>query len=116
MKARLLLGGILLAGAVYFGLFGGEYSMLELRQVRHERQLEEERLQRERAELPLLRARRDSLATDSATLERVARDHFGLIREGERLYRFVDGDTVEVDSTGAPLDTVGTGGGAPPIR
>jgi cell division protein FtsB len=108
MRGRVLLGGVLLAGAAYFALFGGQYSLLELRQVRQERVLEEERLARDRAELETLIARRDSLATDSATLEQLARDDHGLIRDGERLYRFVDGDTIAVDSTGTPLaaDTI----------
>jgi cell division protein FtsB len=37
-----------------------------------------------------LRSRRDSLLHDTATIERIARERYGLIRDGERLYRFAD--------------------------
>ena len=103
MRGRILLGAVLLAGALYFALFGGEYSWLELRRIRQDRTEEEDRLARERVRVDSLQARVDSLETDSATLERIARDRWGLIRDGERLYRFVDGDTVEVDSLGHPV-------------
>jgi hypothetical protein len=56
---------------------GGEYSLLELRRV----------------EIARLRARVDSLENDSATIERLARERYGLIRPGERLYWFVEEDT-----------------------
>ena len=54
-----------------------------------------------------LRARADSIQNDSATLERIAREKYGLIKEGERLYRFVDSagadpvrrDTIPVSTT-----------------
>ena len=37
-----------------------------------------------------LRAREDSLQHDYATIERLARERYGLIRDGEKLYRFVE--------------------------
>lgn len=80
---------MLLGGAAYFALFGGEYSFFELRRVRAERALEQQRLEANRAEVQALRARADSLLRDSATIERVARERHGLLREGEKLYRFV---------------------------
>lgn len=111
MRGRLLLGGTLLLGAAYFGVFGGDYSLLDLRRVRAERVLEEERLNRARIDLEALQARRDSLATDPAALERLARDNLGLIRDGERLYRFVDGDSIPLGpQTPLPADS---GAGAP---
>lgn len=39
-------------------------------------------------EVERLRARVDSLENDSATIERIAREKWGMIRPGERLYRF----------------------------
>jgi cell division protein FtsB len=45
-----------------------------------------------RAEVERLRARADSLENDSATIERIARERWGMIRPGERLYRFADED------------------------
>jgi hypothetical protein len=46
-----------------------------------------------------LEARRDSLMNDSATIERIARERFGMIRNGERLYRFANApDSARKDS------------------
>lgn len=88
MKLKLILGCALLCGAVYFAVFGGEYDVFDLRRVRQERSLEEQRAAELAVEVERLRAWRDSLDTDSATLDRIARERFGLIRDGERLYRF----------------------------
>jgi cell division protein FtsB len=80
----------LIAGAAYYALFGGEYSLLETRRLDREKKLEAARLQQTRNEVTQLRAHADSLEHDSATLERLAREKYGLIKSGERLYRFVD--------------------------
>jgi len=80
----------LVAGATYYAVFGGEYSLLEMRRLDREKKLEAERLKQTRAEVIRLRARADSLDHDSAALERIARERYGMIKKGERLYRFVD--------------------------
>lgn len=80
---------MLIAGAAYFALFGGEYSLLEMRRLHSELTTEQARLDEARAEIRRLQARVDSLESDSATIERIARERYGLIRPGERLYRFV---------------------------
>jgi cell division protein FtsB len=77
--------------------------MLELRRIRAERAAEHNRLLAAEAEVARLRARVDSLENDSATIERLARERWGLIRPGERLYRFDD-------------DTAGARTGAGPAR
>ena len=97
----------LVAGAAYYALFGGEYSLFEARKLEKERAREEQRLAETRREVSGLRARADSLQHDTATLERIAREKYGLIKEGERLYRFVDSaganpvvrDTVPLSTT-----------------
>ena len=97
----------LVAGAAYYALFGGEYSLFEARKLEKERAREQQRLAETRQEVSVLRARADSLEHDSATLERIAREKYGLIKEGERLYRFVDSaganpvvrDTIPVSTT-----------------
>jgi cell division protein FtsB len=43
-----------------------------------------------RLEVDSLRAWVDSLQSDSATLERLARERFGMVREGEILYRLAE--------------------------
>jgi cell division protein FtsB len=90
LKLKVLFGIGLLMGAAYFAVFGGDYDAFDLRRVRQERALEEQRAQEVSTEVTELRARRDSLANDSATIERLARERYGLIRDGERLYRFAD--------------------------
>ena len=95
-----MLALLLLAGAVYFALFGGDYGYFEVRRLERERTAEEARVQALKIELVRLRSRADSLEHDSATLERVAREKFGLIKNGEKLYRFVDtAKTTPQDST-----------------
>ena len=77
----------LLGLAVYYAVFGGAYSLLELRRARTEIQAKELELAALTRTLDSLRAWVDSLQNDSATLERLAREKFGLIRDGEILYR-----------------------------
>jgi cell division protein FtsB len=74
--------------AGYFAVFGGEYSLFDLRRLHEERAAQERAVQRTRAEVRVLRARVDSLEHDSLTIERLAREKYGFIRDGERLYRF----------------------------
>ncbi|MGH7575161.1 MAG: FtsB family cell division protein, partial [Longimicrobiales bacterium] len=90
LRVRYVLGITLLGGAAYFALFGGDYSLLELRRIRADVVLEQQRTAELRAEVQQLKARADSLMTDERAIERVARERWGLIRPGERLYRFED--------------------------
>jgi len=95
---RLILPGILLLAA-YYAAFGGEHSYLELRAARTAEAREAEELQALQTRLDSLEAWADSLETDPAVLERVAREHFGMVRDGEVLYRLTETeDTSEADS------------------
>jgi cell division protein FtsB len=87
-RARLigLGGGVAL---VLLAVFGGEYSTLDWLTLRSQ-------LAQERDSVAALRGSLDSLArlaraleSDPATQERAAREQFGLIRNGEILYRIV---------------------------
>jgi cell division protein FtsB len=87
-RARLagVAGAVVLLG---LAAWGGEYSTLDWLTMR--RQLAEER-----ATVEQLRVEVDSLAkvardleTNPAVQERVAREEFGMIRDGEVLYRVV---------------------------
>ena len=89
-KIKRLVLPTLLGLAVYYALFGGEYSLWELRKARREIEVQEQELSLLKEEVAYLRARADSLENDSATLERIAREHFGMIREGEVLYHLVE--------------------------
>jgi cell division protein FtsB len=88
--------------SVYFALFGGEYSVFEVRRVRVQNlELEQRLIESERAN-DSLRIRAEALDTDSATIERLAREQHGMIREGEVLYRFAPPPTDAV--TDAVID------------
>ncbi|MFC1575728.1 septum formation initiator family protein [Gemmatimonadota bacterium] len=89
-KLKRLLLPALLGLAVYYAVFGGEYSLLELHRARVEIGSMNQELAGLRREIDSLRAWADSLQNDSATLERLARERFGMIREGEVLYRMVE--------------------------
>ncbi|CAN5638643.1 hypothetical protein BH23GEM3_BH23GEM3_01050 [soil metagenome] len=79
-----------LAVAVYYAVWGGEYSAFDLRRLAAMQQTEAEMLATTRAEVDSLRLRVARLENDPASIERVARERFGMIRDGEMLYRFVD--------------------------
>jgi len=91
---RIVLPGLLLLG-LYYALFGGRVSLFELRAAERERAEVRMELQRLQAENDSLRMYADSLEHDDRTLERVAREVHGLVREGEVLYR--------IDDSGAPV-------------
>jgi len=89
-RLALLGGAIVLA---WVAVFGGEYSTFDWLTLRRQ-------LARERAEVARLHVALDSLSrlahaleTDSATQERAAREQFGMIRNGEILYRIVQRDS-----------------------
>ena len=89
-RIRRLVLPTLLAAAAYWAVFGGEYSVFELSALRAATVEEEARLDEVRTEIDALTAWRDSLAHDPRTIERVAREEFGMIGADETLYRFVD--------------------------
>lgn len=88
---KLLLPGILVV-AVYYAVFGGEYSYFALRRARAAVAKESLDLALMRHQIDSLKAWADSLKGDSATLERLARERYGMIRDGETLYRFAEPD------------------------
>lgn len=88
---RAVVPGLLLVAA-YYAVFGGEYSVFEIRAARASVEVERVQLDALQADIDSLSAWADSLQTDPATIERIAREDFGMIREGETLYRFADGE------------------------
>ena len=86
---RLIVPAALLLGA-YWAVFGGEYSIFEVRRARVDREVEAVELARLQHEIDSLQALRDSLENDPGMLERLARERYGMIKDGETLYRFVD--------------------------
>ena len=96
--------GAVVLGALYFLLFGGEYTFLDLWRLDQEQKAEAAELDRLQVEVAELEQKVDSLTTDSAALERLAREQYGLIREGERLYRFVPPDDSTVTGENGEAD------------
>jgi cell division protein FtsB len=87
---RLAFPAVLLL-AVYYAVFGGEYSVADLDRTRVQVEQAARELHELEAEARRLEARVTALETDARTLERLAREDIGMIREGEVLYRFADG-------------------------
>lgn len=86
---RLVFPGVL-ALALYVGVEGGEYSLLEARRARVELRDTSAELRIVRQRNDSLTARIDSLRHHDEALERLARERYGLIRDGEYLYRISD--------------------------
>ena len=104
---RLLFPGVL-ALAVYVGVEGGEYSLPEARRAGTD-------LARMRAEIRVARQRNDSLGAriDSLrhhdeALERLARERYGFIRDGEYLYRI--SRSRDAEETVEPTEQAGQAG------
>jgi cell division protein FtsB len=93
-------GALGLAG--YYALWGGEYSAFHLVRLKNERRQAEARLADTRRQVDSLRTLAGKLEKDDAEVERIARERFGMIRDGELLYRFVP-----VDSAAAKPDRAG---------
>ena len=92
----------LLGIAAYYALFGGETSVFELRTARTSVEVERARLAELHGEIDSLAAWADSLQNDPATIERIAREEYGMIRDGETLYRFADGDSTGTTAARKP--------------
>lgn len=89
MKRRGIAG---LAGAlvlVSVAVFAGEYSTIDWLNVRTQLADQREAVTELRAELDSLARIARALETDPAAQERAAREGFGMIRDGEILYRIV---------------------------
>ena len=81
---------LILLLAAYYAVFSGEYSWFALREVRMELEEVEDELARKRQQIDSLLALADSVESDPSMLERIARERFGMIRDGETLYRFAE--------------------------
>ena len=97
---RLVVPAALLLAA-YWAMFGGEYSVFEVRRARAAREAEVADVERIRLEIDSLELLTDSLENDPELLERLARERYGMIKDGEVLYRFA-----EPRDSGAGRDTL----------
>ncbi|MFQ5890660.1 MAG: septum formation initiator family protein [Gemmatimonadota bacterium] len=82
--------GLLALASLYYLFLAGEYSAFDVRALERERARAALRLDSLRAGTDSLLRRADSLIADPTAIETVAREQHGLIRDGERVYRFVE--------------------------
>ncbi|MFQ5705461.1 MAG: septum formation initiator family protein, partial [Gemmatimonadales bacterium] len=73
-------------GGFTFGAFGGEYRLIDWWQLKRQVHEEDSALVALRHEIDSLAAYAEALEHDSATQERVAREKFGMLRDGEIVY------------------------------
>ena len=92
MKALLLRLAIVFA--IYFALQGGEYSTIALfRQGQREKMLTQ-MIDSLKQDVDSLKTLKRLIESDPATQERIARENFGMIRDKELLFRFLDPDSL----------------------
>lgn len=94
-RARYIRRGLayfLILWALGAALFAGEHSAMDAWRIRRQRKRIEAELERYRMEAKRLQAVVDSLENIPYAIERVARERYGMIRDCERLIRFVDAD------------------------
>ena len=92
MTKRLVWGALVL-GALAFAVQGGEYGTLDLVRQRARRATLQSAVDSLRREVDSLAAYERAIARDARVQERIAREEFGMVRDGELLYRFVEGDS-----------------------
>lgn len=101
MRLRRVLSVVVTGAALYFAIFGGEYNVFEVKRLERQHRREAAALAALHDEVARMRLYADSLAEEPAALERIARERYGMIRDGERLYRFVHGaDTPDTPEAG----------------
>jgi cell division protein FtsB len=75
--------------ALYFALQGGEYGILDMRQLRQEEVEESTTVAQLERLVDSLERVALAIERDPRMQERVARERFGMLRKGEFLYRLV---------------------------
>jgi cell division protein FtsB len=98
LNPRLLLVGIA-AWAVYEGLIS-QHSVINLVKFEREREGLRQELADAQAKRDELRSKIDLIESDEFTIEKLAREKMGLVREGEILYRYEDPPETDAE---APL-------------
>jgi cell division protein FtsB len=91
--ARRGVAALILLVAGYYAVQGGEYSLWDMLRLGRERRATEQRLAAVRAETDSLRREASRLERQDTAVERIAREQFGMIRDGELLYRFAPADS-----------------------
>jgi cell division protein FtsB len=77
------------AAAVFFAVQGGEYSTLDHRQLRREQRAESLQVATLQRMVDSLAEVAEAVETDPAVQERIARERYRMIRDGEFVYILV---------------------------
>jgi len=86
VKTRHVVALTALVGGLAFTVFGGEYSTINWWQLKRRVRAERRAVDSLRIDVDSLGRVAVALETDSATQEREARERFGMIRPGERMF------------------------------
>ena len=92
---KLLLLRLAIVFAVYFAIQGGEYSTYDLYRQRQRERMLSGAVDSLQHDVDSLRTLKRLIETDPATQERIAREDFGMIRDNELLFRFLDPDSLK---------------------
>jgi cell division protein FtsB len=87
--------------AAYFAVFGGESSIFDVRRLQKTEAASSASLAVRQAAIDSLQALANHIESDPVEIERVARENYGMIRDGEILYRFREAsrDTAQAPDT-----------------
>ena len=80
---------VIAIAAVFFALQGGEYSTLDHMQLKRAARAESLKVDQLKSVVDSLGTVADAIETDPDVQERVARERYGMIRDGEFVYRLV---------------------------
>jgi cell division protein FtsB len=83
---RLMLALVLGAPILLYVVFGPRGVVKRIR-LQHQKTQLEEQIRAEEAEIKRLQAESRALVGDKAAIERVAREKYGMVREGETMYK-----------------------------
>ncbi|UCE26971.1 MAG: septum formation initiator family protein [Candidatus Coatesbacteria bacterium] len=90
-----LLGGVIIV-VLYLFVFS-RYGFMRLKELEAENAGLENRITAVEAENAELRYEIERMESDMEAIERLARTDLGLIKEGDEVYRFVEGDDANAD-------------------
>jgi cell division protein FtsB len=86
---------VAVAGVVVYLFVFSRHGYLRLRALEHENDRLETRISQIETENEELRDEIDRMENDLEVIERLARTDLGLIKDGDKVYRFVEGDEEE---------------------
>ena len=96
MRLSVLATWAVIAGGLWFAIFAGEYSTLDLIRQRARKATLRSEVDSLTRVVDSLRRLKVSIETDPAVQERIAREEFGMVRgTKELLYRFAEPDSGE---------------------